>query len=345
MAEFTGERVIPGLVEGDLWNEHIARYRFASTLAAGKRVLDAGCGSGYGTYTMARCAAQAVGFDVSGEAIAYAREHYGDDVQFVVGSATEFPASDRSFDLITAFEVIEHLTDWSTMLKEAARVVTDDGLFLVSTPNKSYYAETRRDEGPNPFHVHEFEYEEFQAALNAVFPHVRLLAQNHTTAITLAGDQPAEQTEVAFGEATEAASEGHFYLAVCSRNTIASMSFVYVPKSGNVLREREKHIRLLEAEVTEARAERLTLLNTFWKLEKDFDDRAKWAEQLNSEIRQLIGDRDLLLERLHLCEAEVQNRTDGARRLEAQLEMVLHSRWVGIGRRLGLGPNLPGFTK
>ena len=46
MAEFTGERVIPGEVDVDLLNEHVARYAFAARLARGKRVLDAGCGGG-----------------------------------------------------------------------------------------------------------------------------------------------------------------------------------------------------------------------------------------------------------------------------------------------------------
>src|ERR1017187_819804 len=44
--EFTGERVIPGRVDADLLNEHMARYAFAARLARGKRVLDAGCGAG-----------------------------------------------------------------------------------------------------------------------------------------------------------------------------------------------------------------------------------------------------------------------------------------------------------
>jgi hypothetical protein len=48
LAEFTGERVIPGQVDADLWNEHFARYLFASRLARGRRVVDLGSGSGYG---------------------------------------------------------------------------------------------------------------------------------------------------------------------------------------------------------------------------------------------------------------------------------------------------------
>jgi protein-L-isoaspartate O-methyltransferase len=56
LAEFTGERVIPGEVDIDLLNEHMARYTFAARLARGKRVLDAGCGTGYGSAELARAA-------------------------------------------------------------------------------------------------------------------------------------------------------------------------------------------------------------------------------------------------------------------------------------------------
>ena len=54
LAEFTGERVIPGQVDVDLLNEHLARYTFAARLARGKRVLDAGCGAGYGSAELAQ---------------------------------------------------------------------------------------------------------------------------------------------------------------------------------------------------------------------------------------------------------------------------------------------------
>src|SRR5256885_15469926 len=60
LAEFTGERVIPGQVDADLLNEHFARYAFAVRLSRRKQVLDAGCGSGYGSAELARAAAGVV---------------------------------------------------------------------------------------------------------------------------------------------------------------------------------------------------------------------------------------------------------------------------------------------
>ena len=63
MAEFTGERVIPGQVDADLLNEHLARYAFAARLSRRKQVLDAGCGAGYGSAELARTAAGVLGID------------------------------------------------------------------------------------------------------------------------------------------------------------------------------------------------------------------------------------------------------------------------------------------
>src|SRR5215208_5162062 len=76
LVEFTGERVIPGQVDIDLLNEHMARYAFAARLASGKRVLDAGCGAGYGSAELAHAAQTVVGIDVAAEAMDFAREHY-----------------------------------------------------------------------------------------------------------------------------------------------------------------------------------------------------------------------------------------------------------------------------
>src|SRR3954447_18220574 len=122
LAEFTGERVIPGEVDVDLLNEHLARYTFASRLARGKRVLDAGCGAGYGSAELAHAAKCVVGIDRAAEAVGFAREHYRlPNLSFVEASCTALPYKDAAFDLIVAFEVIEHLENWRDFLREARR--------------------------------------------------------------------------------------------------------------------------------------------------------------------------------------------------------------------------------
>jgi len=192
LVEFTGERLIPGQVSDDLLNEHRARYVFAARLAGARHVLDAGCGAGYGSAELAHVAASVIGADTAADAIAFARENYRlPNLHFERASCDALPHPDGSFDLVVAFEVIEHLESWPEFLLEVRRVMSPHGQFVVSTPNKSYYTESRGREGTNPFHVHEFEFEEFRSELLAVFPEVALFLENHVEGIAFQPNDPA----------------------------------------------------------------------------------------------------------------------------------------------------------
>src|SRR6266851_4203841 len=220
LAEFTGERVIPGKVDADLLNEHMARYAFAARLSRRKQVLDAGCGSGYGSAELAKTAAGVLGIDSSAEAIAFARAEYpAPNLRFEQADCSALPVADGSIDLVTAFEVIEHLDDWRGLLVEARRALSAAGQFIVSTPNKLYYSESRRSAGPNPFHVHEFEFEEFRAELGEVFPHVSLFLENHAEGVVFqsAGSPDTENSaDVRVDDARCEPAESHFFVAVCA---------------------------------------------------------------------------------------------------------------------------------
>src|SRR4051794_28934552 len=87
---FTGERVVPGEVETQLWNEHVARYRFACLFASGRRVLDVGCGAGYGTSLLASTAEYAVGFDIAFEAAEHAARVF-ENPDYLCAAAGQFP--------------------------------------------------------------------------------------------------------------------------------------------------------------------------------------------------------------------------------------------------------------
>jgi len=139
---FTGERVIPGEVDADLFNEHWARYLFAARYAAGKRVLDVACGSGYGSALLTKDAARVAGVDISREAVEYASRHYGSaKILFAQADCYSLPFVSAQFDLVVAFEIIEHLTDAASFLQEARRILAPAGLLLISTPNRLYYTE------------------------------------------------------------------------------------------------------------------------------------------------------------------------------------------------------------
>ncbi len=365
MSEFTGERVIPGQVNDELWAEHVARYALATRFAQGRRVLDLGCGTGYGTADLARVASSAVGIDLASEAIAHAIRHFP-TAQYLEGSASAVPFPPASFDLVTAFEVIEHLRDWRALLAEARRVLKPDGLLLVSTPNKRYYAESRADSGPNPFHEHEFEFTEFQTALGESFPHVQILFQDRVEAFAFYDGSQTPGTEAELARPSGDPETANFFIGICSSAPLPQLSsFLYVPRAGNLLREREHHIRLLERELTQVRtwldettadrnrlqkqleSEQTRALQIITELHEEMDRKTAWALDIEQRLTTKGAE---LAETVHLldsAEATVIERTEWARRLDAQLqettaqlEMVRQSRWLKLGRQLGLGPRV-----
>jgi ubiquinone/menaquinone biosynthesis C-methylase UbiE len=300
VSEFTGERVIPGQVNDDLWAEHLARYAFAARLAAQARVLDIGCGAGYGTAELAQQAQWATGIDVSVEATAYANAHYPlQNTTFLTASATALPFAADSFDLITAFEVIEHLDNWPDLLVEARRLLRPNGSFLVSTPNKLYYAESRASDGPNLFHTHEFEFAEFRDALAAVFPNVTVLLQNRLESQAFYPHATFAPVDAKLDSTRGSPAEAHFFMALCSIDCAPEIrSFIYVPRAANLLRERERHIFLLEADLAKTLAEQRALLEAQDKLNTHLEEHNRWALQLDSDHQaalQRISDlQDLL---------------------------------------------------
>lgn len=287
MSEFTGERVIPGQVELDLWNEHIARYALAATFAADRRVLDLGCGTGYGAAELSRTARSVLGLDIAPEATAYAQQRFPlPNVRFITAPAQTVPQPDAAFDLITAFEVIEHVSDWKTLLTETHRLLSPEGIALISTPNKDYYTESRGAGGENPYHVHEFQAAEFRSELAAIYDHVTILQQNRSEAFVFYPAKtylPVQARLESSGGEEEAA---HFFIGICSKMPIPELrSFIYVPRAANVLREREHHIALLETQLDQARNERDHVLAELQKQKDHLEQQNRWALSLEQEWR------------------------------------------------------------
>ena len=82
-----------------------------------------------------------------------ARHYQAPNLTFEQASCGDLPYAEGSFDLIVAFEVIEHLPDWRQFLQEARRTLAPNGQFIVSTPNKLYYGNraARRERIPSTY--------------------------------------------------------------------------------------------------------------------------------------------------------------------------------------------------
>lgn len=165
----TGERTVPGVPDETYWFErHVVAYRFAATQVAGCRVLDAGCGEGYGLALLrAAGAAQVTGADLDPLAVAHARRTYGDDgIEVVTCELMALPLADDAVDVTVSLQVIEHVHDVPGYLASLRRVTRPGGLVLVATPNRLTFTPDS-DVPVNPFHVHEFTAAELAAELTA----------------------------------------------------------------------------------------------------------------------------------------------------------------------------------
>src|SRR4026207_1200549 len=95
------------------------------------RVLDVGCGTGANLLMLSKYG-EAEGVDISEDALAFCRERGLDKVK--LGAGEELPYDNATFDLVTAFDVVEHIDDDLAGLKEMRRVLRPGGRVLLFVP-------------------------------------------------------------------------------------------------------------------------------------------------------------------------------------------------------------------
>lgn len=109
---------------------------------SGKLVADIGCGAGLLAEPLTRLGGQVTGIDAAPENIEAARLHaagQGLEIDYRIGGAE---ALDRSYDLITCMEVVEHVADVPAFLSGLSAALAHGGLLIMSTPNRTAASRT-----------------------------------------------------------------------------------------------------------------------------------------------------------------------------------------------------------
>ncbi|MBI4463001.1 MAG: methyltransferase domain-containing protein, partial [Acidobacteria bacterium] len=300
---FTGERVVVGKTPPFLVLEHLLRYRFAARFARGRKVLDVGCGTGYGAALLAEQARLVVGVDNAADAIAYARENYRHrHLHFAQADCRRLPLRDRAFDLVVMFEVIEHIAEQADCLGEIRRALAPVGTLILSTPDVA--RPTKAIEEFNPFHAKELTEAELRELLRPHFRHVELLYQHELSGSSLRTATNAGQKGVELVEDSSHTTAAKYFLAVCgarpSRIPVGRLvgatgidhqiaivrDLRYLEKEVQaLLRQREEYIENLAAHRREIEA-----------LQRDREQRERdYAQNLAAhqrEIEALLRDRE-----------------------------------------------------
>ena len=167
-SRLTGERPQQGVTPDSLLALHEAGYRAVLDRIGEGRILDVGCGQGFESARFLRSGREVVGVDYSPDAVTTAAARYGPDgLRVAQMDALSLGFGTASFDAACSSHLIEHFIDPESHVAELARVLRDDGLACVLTPNKPADFE-------NPFHLHLFERDELRAMLERHFGDVWL---------------------------------------------------------------------------------------------------------------------------------------------------------------------------
>jgi glycosyltransferase involved in cell wall biosynthesis/2-polyprenyl-3-methyl-5-hydroxy-6-metoxy-1,4-benzoquinol methylase len=370
LAAFMQERYIPGTWSEIAAYEHVPRYAFAAALAVGARTLDFGCGSGYGADMLAQTASSVVGLDVSEEALSYASsDHRRDNLSFLhdLTLGASLPAG--AFDVITCFEVIEHV-DADTqplLIASLRRLLAYGGKLLISTPNPEMTALY----GANPYHLHEMTLGEFRALLAAEFRHVKFFNQSVHASVFLTPEQNSDFTPEQNSDFAEVKRgipefEGEdrpaAYIAICSESPLNTSNAMIFPDFGidyikqRVLAIERRNLQLidrsrfvgLEASVAQIRAlaekTETQLLQAQAEVEGSEGllnshrlELAATQAELGAERERRVGtEAELGAERERRAGAEVELGAERERRASAEVELgAERERRAGTEAELG----------
>ena len=229
LIEWTGERCVPWTGDLQVVYEHYHRYLLARPLVEGKRVLDLASGEGYGAALLAERAEHVVGLEIDPASVTHSQATYRNDrLDFVEGSMLDlsrFP--DGSFDVVTCFEALEHVTEHDELVSGVRRVLAADGVFLTSTPDRLIYTEALHQD--NPHHVRELSLDEFRELLDGHFRHVRIWGQAVAVGSLI---QPVEDDQPGGADVVALANHGESWVEQSSYSPtyyIAAASGVPLP--------------------------------------------------------------------------------------------------------------------
>jgi SAM-dependent methyltransferase len=197
----------------------------ARASTGGRRLLDIGCGHGFFLREMASRGWAVEGIEVSAAGRAYAAERLGFEVHAGPLEAAGLPA--ESFDVVTLFYVIEHVTDPIGCLNEVRRILRPGGLMLLRWPHSTPII---RLLGPlarwldlyhTPYHLYDFSPKTIRRLLHLTgFEGIETLIGGHTRPEGMGGRASAWAFG-ALGEGLLSLSRGKVLLPGVSKTTLA----------------------------------------------------------------------------------------------------------------------------
>jgi 2-polyprenyl-3-methyl-5-hydroxy-6-metoxy-1,4-benzoquinol methylase len=173
----TGERTAPGIWHENYWfARHDAAYRWITAnlpIERTGRILDAGCGEGYGAELLRLAGADSVtGLDYEHTTLRHVRRVYP-QTNVVRGNLVQTPFADGAFGFVTSLQTIEHLWEQPRFISECARILAPGATVVLSTPNRLTFP------SGNWYHTRELTPAEFVELLEPYFEIRHALGLHH----------------------------------------------------------------------------------------------------------------------------------------------------------------------
>ena len=178
----------------EMVQQQLARLHFFDRLlgAAGRRVLDWGCGSGFNCHWLqsAAGARDVLGFDLSPDAVALARQSFpGLDFRVADACNPALRLRPGAWDRILSCEVLEHVPDMPAFLPNLRRHLAAGGAAFVTTPNRPVFSLGHEPSPVNKDHIKELDLDEFVGLVRPHFSRVAVYGQRFKDAGLLAAWQ------------------------------------------------------------------------------------------------------------------------------------------------------------
>ncbi len=105
-----------------------------------KHLLDVGCGGGVLAEHFSAMGFTVTGIDPAEKAIGVARTHAVQNsfpIDYHIGYGDKLPFKDETFDIVVCNGVLEVIKDWNSVIREIARVLVHQGIFMFYTTNRT----------------------------------------------------------------------------------------------------------------------------------------------------------------------------------------------------------------
>ncbi len=178
----TAERLIPEHYDSNIYDYLLfLKHQYAYILASKYinkeiSVLEIGSGDGYGANLLSKTNASITALEIDEESVEIAKIRYNKpNIKFEIYDGYNINYPDHSFDVIISFQVIEHIDDVETYLKNIKKLLKPNGTFIVTTPSRTY----RLTEGQKPwnkFHLKEYNAKALYNEASKVFTQLEIFS-------------------------------------------------------------------------------------------------------------------------------------------------------------------------